>query len=557
MTSTHLPVERRTLLAASAVGAAGVALGTHATTTAHAASPYFRHGVASGDPRPRKVILWTRVTPTEAATPGSGKGPGVTVIWQVAKDAAFRDIVSRGTFRTGPARDHTVKLDATGLTPATDYFFRFLYNGAASPTGRTRTAPAPNADNSLLRFGVVSCSNIPAGYFSAYRHLAARNDLDAVLHLGDYLYEYGNDEYGKVREHQPAHEMVSLADYRQRHAQYKSDPDLQKLHLKFPFIVTWDDHEVTNDQWKAGAENHQPDTEGDYFERRARAHQAYDEWMPVRMGKKTDLGDGTRLFRRLKFGKLAELSMLDLRTYRWKQVEATFPVPETDAEVSNPKRTITGNRQMEWLKESLHNDRAVWKLVGNPVMIAPVVFPPLPNEIGKPLNDMTGLLPEDGFPYNVDQWDGYTADRRELFDHIRDHGVSNTVFLTGDIHSAWACDLPANAGTYHPRTGESVGTEFVCTSVTSDNLDEITGSPPRTTSLVVEEGIQRTNRHVRYLNFDDHGFSVLQVTRRHVQMDYYAISDRTKKNASAHLQASWRTMTNSQKVRPVEKGIDG
>ena len=558
MNPTQLPVDRRTLLAASAAGAAGVTLGAAAVSEASAATRLFRHGVASGDPRPRSVILWTRVTPTEDATPGSGLGPRVRVAWQVAKDAAFRDIVSRGTFGTGPARDHTVKLDATGLRPATRYFYRFLLDGVASPVGRTKTAPAPNADVQSLRFGVVSCSNIPGGWFSAYRHLAARNDLDAVLHLGDYLYEYGNDEYGSVRDHQPPHEMESLADYRQRHAQYKQDPDLQALHLKNPFIVTWDDHEVTNDQWKSGAENHQPETEGDYFERRARAHKAYDEWMPVRMGRKTDLGDGTRLFRRLKFGKLAELSMLDLRTYRSKQVElAQTPVPSPDPEIDDPDRTITGNRQMEWLKESLRDDRAVWKLVGNPVMIAPVRFPNLPQFDIAAVNDVTGLYPE-GFPYNVDQWDGYTADRKELFSHLRNHGVNNTVFLTGDIHSAWACDLPVDAAIYEPRTGvgESVGTEFVCTSVTSDNLNEITGTPPRTTSLVVEQGIQEFNRHVRYLNFDDHGFSVLEVTRRYVQMDYFAISDRTDKNATASRLASWRTMTNSQKVRPVQNGID-
>ncbi len=558
MTSTRLPIDRRTLLAASAVGAAGVSLGPGLVGGAEAASSVFRHGVASGDPRPHSVILWTRVTPTEAATPGSGAGPAVDVRWQVAKDAAFRKIVSRGTFRTGPDRDHTVKLDATGLQPATDYYYRFLLGRSSSPVGRTRTAPAKDADNGRLRFGVVSCSNMPAGYFSAYRHLAARDDLDAVLHLGDYLYEYGVGEYGDLegRDPQPPHEMVTLADYRQRHAQYKGDPDLMALHQKYAFVVTWDDHEVTNDQYRNGAENHQPDTEGDYFERRARAHQAYDEWMPVRMGSATDVGDGTRLFRRLQFGQLVELSMLDLRTYRSKQVElAQTPVPSPDPEISDPDRTITGMRQMEWLKESLDNSRAVWKLVGNPVMIAPVVFPPLPNELTKNLNDVVKLIPEDGFPYNVDQWDGYTADRHELFQHIRDHGVTNAVFLTGDIHSAWACDLPVDPGTY-PVDRESVGTEFVCTSVTSDNLNDITMTAPARSSIPVEQGIQAVNRHVKYLNFDDHGFSVLEVTRRYAQMDYFVISERTDPQATADRTASWRTMTNSQSVKPVEKGID-
>ncbi len=552
-------MDRRTLLAAGTVGA--VAITAVDVTAARAAARYFRHGVASGDPRPTSVILWTRVTPTDEATPGSGKGKQVTVRWEVAKDAAFRDVVSKGSFPTGPSRDHTVKVDATGLRPATRYFFRFLYGGVASRTGRTLTAPAENADNGRLRFGVVSCANLQAGWFSPYRHLADRDDLDAVLHLGDYIYEYGPGEYGygmsneDIRKHQPAHEIVSLADYRQRHAQYKEDVDLQRLHAKVPFIATWDDHEVTNDQWKDGAENHQPETEGDYHERRAQAHRAYDEWMPVRMGGTTAIGDGDQLFRRLRFGKLAELSMLDLRTYRSQQVQgAVTPVPSPDPEISDPDRTITGGRQMDWLKESLRNGRALWKLVGNPVMIAPVVFPPLPTEVLANVQDVAGLYPEDGLPYNVDQWDGYTADRHELFEHLRDHGVQNAVFLTGDIHSAWACDLPVDAGTY--PASETVGTEFVCTSVTSNNLKDITGSPARTTSLAVEAGITTVNRHIKYLNFDDHGYSVVDITRDRMQMDYFIISDRAQKRATATRTASWATRVNSQKVHTVQKGID-
>ncbi|MGH3371684.1 MAG: alkaline phosphatase D family protein, partial [Nocardioidaceae bacterium] len=459
-------------------------------------------------------------------------------------------------FTTGPGRDHTVKLEATGLQPGTTYFYRFLYDGVASRVGRTRTAPAPLASPRNLRFGVVSCANLPGGYFSAYRHLARRDDLDAVLHLGDYLYEYGPGSYGEVRSPEPPREMVSLADYRRRHAQYKQDQDLQLLHAKNPFIVTWDDHEVTNDQWSDGAENHQPETEGDYLARRHRAHRAYDEWMPVRMGAEVALGDGTRLFRRLRFGTLAELSMLDLRTYRSQQSQQlVFPAPSVDGSVSDPDRTITGSGQMRWLKESLREDRAQWKLVGNPVMIAPVVFPPLPRDVTRRINDVTGLLPEDGVPYNVDQWDGYTADRHEVLGHLADHGVQNTVFLTGDIHSGWACDLPLDAGTYPTESGRSVATEFVCTSITSDNLDDITGSPRRTSSLAVEAAIQANNRHVKYLNFDDHGFSVLDVTAARTQMDYFVISDRTDPDATASWTASWATDADTQQVRPADAPV--
>ncbi|MGH3348233.1 MAG: alkaline phosphatase D family protein, partial [Nocardioides sp.] len=365
---TPQPLPRRTVLATAGVSA----LALPALRADAAGTRTFRHGVASGDPLPDAVLIWTRVTPTVAATPGSGQGPTVTVRWQVATDPDFRRVVREGSFTTGPSRDHTVKVDVTGLRPATWYHYRFSYAGARSRTGRTRTAPGRWATPRSLRFGVVSCANLQAGWFSAYRHLARRDDLHAVLHLGDYLYEYGPGEYGygasnvDVRPHDPPHEMVSLADYRRRHAQYKRDPDLQDLHAKYPWIVTWDDHEVTNDQWRDGAENHQ-EAEGSYPRRRARAHRAYDEWMPVRLSGTADLRDGTRLFRRLRFGRLAEISMLDLRSYRDQQVvQPAPPAPWPDGEVSDPGRTILGTRQLRWLRRSLRAGRSQWKIIGNP-----------------------------------------------------------------------------------------------------------------------------------------------------------------------------------------------
>jgi alkaline phosphatase D len=540
------PLTRRSFLRASAgAGAGALVLGTRIATSS-ASSPYFLHGVASGDPLPTSVVLWTRVTPTPDSLPGSGAGPVVTVRWQVATDPAFKKIVRKGAFTTGPERDHTVKVDVGGLAAGTSYWYRFLLDGVASAAGRTKTAPAPTALVQRLRFAVVSCANWQAGYFSPYRHLAARGDIDAVLHLGDYLYEYGVGGYGygmnneTIRPHEPAHEMITLADYRQRHAQYKTDPDLQALHAAVPWIVTWDDHETTNDRWSGGAENHQPD-EGSWADRTAAALRAYDEWMPLRISGTAALSDGGRIFRRFRFGRLAELSMLDLRSYRSQQVGTDYGA------IDSADRTITGADQLSWLQSGLSGTDAQWKLVGNPVMITPVVFPPLPELVGQALADLTGLLPPDGVPYNVDQWDGYTHDRHELFGYLADHGVTDTVFLTGDIHSAWACDLPLDAGSY--PLSRTVGTELVGTSVTSNNLDDLIGAPPRTTSLLVESAIKLNNRHVQYLDFDSHGYSVLDVTPARTQMDYYVISDRRDPAATSSWSAGFAVPAGTQRVR--------
>ncbi|WP_139981471.1 alkaline phosphatase D family protein [Nocardioides litoris] len=545
-------VRRRTVLA---TGSAGAALTTLATTVdatpadaAGAGARFFRHGVASGDPMPDRVVLWTRVTPTAAATPGSGTGPAARVRWEVSTRKDFRRVVRRGQVVTGAHRDHTVKLDVTGLKPATWYYYRFTYRGARSRVGRTRTAPAAKARPTNLRFGVVSCTNWQAGYFAAYRGLAARNDLHAVLHLGDYLYEYAPGEYGygqsdrDIRRHDPAREMVSLEDHRRRHAQYKTDPDLQALHAKYPWVITWDDHEVTNDQWRGGAENHQA-AEGDYLRRRARAHRAYDEWMPVRMDGTARLGDGDRLFRRLTFGRLAEISMLDLRTYRTRQPSG----PTAAREINDPAATITGDAQMRWLKQSLSRPAPFWKVIGNPVMISPVTFAQLPSAIVGAVNEVTGLLPADGVPYNVDQWDGYTADRAEVLRHIKDHHVQNALFVTGDIHSGWAAEVPYDAGNY--PLGGTGAVEFVCTSVTSNNLKDITGTPAHTTSTAVEQTILANNRHIKYLNFDDHGYSVLDLNAKRAQMDWFVIGDRADRGTSIRWSRSFVTLASTNLVK--------
>jgi alkaline phosphatase D len=513
---------------------------------------YFAHGVASGDPLPTAVVLWTRVTPTPASKPGSGVGPNAVVRWQVSTNARFTSVVRSGQLTTSPARDHTVKVDVTGLKPTQTYYYRFAYGSSYSPVGRTRTAPATTSSPANLRFGVVSCANLQAGWFSAYRHLADREDLHAVLFLGDYIYEYGPGEYGygqndvDIRTHEPAHEVLTLNDYRQRHAQYKRDTDLQRLHAKYAFINTWDDHETADDTWKGGAVNHTEATEGSWTARRAASLKAYDEWQPVRLSGTAAIGDGVRIYRRLTFGDLAEISLLDLRSYRDQQLSS-----QVDPASADPDRTITGRAQMDFLKESLTRQASQWKLVANPVMISPVTFAGVPADLVKPVNDTANLLPPDGVPYNVDQWDGYTDDRREVFEHLRDNGVTDTVFVTGDIHSGWVCDLPADKATYL-GTRNTVGVEFVGTSVTSNNLKDITGTPARTTSIAVEEVLKANNPHIKYIDFDDHGFSILDITAKRAQMDWFIIGDRADKATGLKWSTSWATTAGTQTVRQVD-----
>ncbi|MDV6013749.1 alkaline phosphatase [Haloechinothrix sp. LS1_15] len=498
----------------------------------------FRHGVASGDPLPEAVVLWTRVTPTEDAYPGSGAGPRVAVHWQVATDAEFDHVVARGTVTTGGDRDHTVKVDVTGLAPGTWYYYRFRHAGETSPVGRTRTAPAAHVVPERLRMGVVSCSNWEAGLFAGYGRLADRGDVDVVVCLGDYLYEYETGYYNAagstVRPHRPEHELLDLADYRMRHAQHKTDPDLQRLHASCPWVMVWDDHEFANDWWHSGAENHDPETEGSWDSRHARALQAYREWTPVRFGQ------ADRIHRRLRFGTLAELTMLDLRSYRDEPITTNY------ADAHDPERGMTGPEQMRWLQDGLAGSEAQWKLIGNSVMFSPFLMPPFPDLIGKPLAELTGLVSADGgIIVHGDQWDGYQHDRNVLISFLADHGITDTVFLSGDIHTSWANEVPVDAGAY-PLTPR-VATELVCPSVTSDNLDDILGVPPRTTSVAAEKAVRLTNRHVRWVELDSHGYTVLDVRPDRVKADWYFV-DRLDRDSEASFATSVEIPAGSNRI---------
>ncbi|MFF5272402.1 alkaline phosphatase D family protein [Streptomyces sp. NPDC000133] len=552
MTSRHLSSSlsapsRRTLVKAAAATAVVAPVLGAATSARAADGPAFLHGVASGDPLPDGILLWTRVTPTPDAVPGSGRGADTAVRWEVAEDKEFARIVAQGSTVARAASDHTVKADVRGLAPATTYWFRFSAgDGGAvrSAAGRTRTAPALGAATPGVRFGVVSCANWESGYFSPYRHLAARADLDAVLHLGDYIYEYASGSYPEakyvVRPHEPRNEILTLADYRTRHGHYKTDADLQTLHATHPVIAIWDDHEFANDAWSGGAENHTPGTEGAWADRAAGAKQAYFEWMPVRTST-----EGT-VYRRLRFGNLADLHLLDLRTFRSQQ--ATIG----NGSVDDPDRTITGRAQLDWLKSGLAGSDATWKLVGTSVMISPVAFGSVPAHLLEPLAGLLGL-PKEGLAVNVDQWDGYTDDRKELITHLRDRSITNTVFLTGDIHMAWANDVPVKAATY--PLSASAATEFVVTSVTSDNLDDILHVAPQTVSVLAAAAVKAANRHVKWVDMDSHGYGVLDVTAERSQMDYYVVSDKTKQDATAAWTRSYRTLSGTQKVERADRPV--
>jgi alkaline phosphatase D len=452
----------------------------------------FRHGVASGDPLSDRVILWTRVTAPANAVP--------EVSWTVARDAAFRRIVARGTTPTAASRDFTIKIDASGLEPATTYFYRFHALGERSPTGRTRTLPVSNAQR--VRLALASCSNYPYGYFNAYRNIAARADLDAVLHLGDYLYESATGQYGDGtslgRVPNPDREMIAFEDYRLRHAQYKSDPDLQEVHRQHPFIVVWDDHEFTNNAWQDGAENHNPDRgEGEWAPRRAAAIRAFFEWMPIREDRATRQ---PRIYRSFAFGDLADLVMLDTRLVgRDEQAVKRDSI----AVIDDPVRSLLGRAQEQWLFSELtasSRSNVTWQLLGQQVMFA------------------AGSLPG-AEAVSTDTWEGYRPARQRVLDAITGLKLPNVVVLTGDVHSSWAYDIALNPWDgYDAATGRgAIAVEFVTPAISSPSGFANDRGPERIATLL------RTRPHLRYIEGLHRGYVVLDVTRQRAQADWYVV----------------------------------
>ena len=367
----------------------------------------FYHGVASGDPTPNAVIIWTRVTPE---TPGIVNGT-----WRVALDTNFTSVVQSGTFSADSTQDYCVKIDVSGLQPNTWYFYEFTALGRNSLTGRTKTAPVGGINQ--LRFAFVFCSNYPNGYFNSYDRIKERNDIDAVLHLGDYIYEYGTGVGSPRTDQLPNYEILKLADYRQRYSTYRLDPSLRKAHQQYPFITVWDDHETANNSYTNGSDNHTPGTEGPWNLRKSAGQEANDEWLPKRL---QETGNTNKIWRKISYGNLADIFMLDTRLY-------DRSLQGGNANDSN--RHIIGNEQMQWLKTELINSTAKWKILGQQVMM--------------------GNLTPFGITVNNDQWDGYNAERKKLYDIILNNNIKNVIVLTGDIHTAWAMDLPYNTATYN------------------------------------------------------------------------------------------------------------
>ena len=456
----------------------------------------FEHGVASGDPLANQVILWTRVT-------AQGQGD-VWVGWEIATDESFTDKVGEGSGTTSAAVDYTVKVDVEGLQPATVYYYRFFTVNSTSPTGRTRTLP--QGEVAAAAFAVVSCANYPAGFFNVYREVAMQ-EIDAVLHLGDYLYEYGADgyaseraeEFGRVVE--PAHEIISLDDYRTRYAQYRRDVDLQAAHAAHPFIIVWDDHELANNTWREGSDNHDPATEGSFEARRLASLQAWHEWQPVRPPTTVD----DIIYRRFQYGDLLDLLMLDTRRigrdrqYSYSEFASggTIDVEAARAAFGDSNRTMLGSEQLNWLRGQLTQSSARWQVLGQQVLMAryhlpapimaaldPDISPENPQlaagtaavlaavaAIGKAPEDRTPAeqaLLDSAIPYNLDAWDGYEFERDQLLAFAQQLG-SRLVVLAGDTHNAWTSQLTTTDGAI-------AGVEFGGTSVSSPGLDTVLGA---------------------------------------------------------------------------------
>jgi len=558
----------------------------------------FYHGVASGDPLQNKVIIWTRVTPDE-------DGP-LQVSWRIATDPEMTNVVNSGVVSTDISKDYTVKVDANGLQPATTYYYDFSAMGSNSLVGRTRTAPQGSIDQ--LRFAVVSCANYQDGYFNAYERISERNDIDALIHLGDYIYEYESGGYGHSDEvgrgHLPENEIVSLMDYRIRYSYYRLDPQLRKAHQQIPFITIWDDHEFANNAWMDGAENHQSG-EGDWNVRKSNAYQAYFEWMPIR----NPISDPNRIYRKINYGNLMDLILLDTRVEGREEqedsligkrkgslnsrsdyesyVETVMPdaVKEnlTEEEYGFLIKTITDWAENDVpvsklseleTQEDFKRARALveksyqaakeessstTKEQADRQLLSETQFSWLENNLKnsnakwKVVANQVLLMPLKGLGL-TDTWDGYEGSRERLLNFIKNKNVDNVVMLTGDIHMTFAGDLPTSFWSYTWNKSNSAAVEFVAPSVTSGNLDELIGISDGFLTWLL--GL--FNPHIKNADLNSHGYFVLTVNNQKAQADWYYVDGVDRITSGQKNGESWYVNNGETRLReaggPITSG---
>ncbi|WP_052737651.1 alkaline phosphatase [Bacillus sp. SA1-12] len=450
----------------------------------------FTLGIASGDPLPDGVVLWTRLAPDPLAEDGSGgmEKRYVSVQWEVAEDEKFKKIVRRGTEVAAPELGHSVHAEVYGLKSGREYYYRFIAGNEISPVGRTKTAPDYDDHVKSLSFAIASCQSWAGGRYAAYNNMV-KEDLDFVLHLGDYTYE--------------SRDMETLVDFRNNHAKYKTSPDLQAAHAKFPFIVTFDDHEIENN-W--ANDTSQPDNEESNERERflkllAAAFQVYYEHLPLRRRSKPQ-GSDMLLYRKFTFGDLAEFSVMDTRQYRDDQVGEGFPGGPVSPEASDPSRTMMGSEQGQWVIKNLLRSRAKWNVLAQQTMMAQYDYD-------------TG----EGLSVNHDQWDGYTADRDRLLTFIKERRPSNPIVLSGDWHSSFVNDVKKD---FNNPISETLTTEFVGTSISSGCgwKDAV-------------EAALSVNPHVKFFNGDYRGYVVCNVTHKSWQSDFRVVTSASDPNADA------------------------
>lgn len=447
----------------------------------------FYYGVASGDPTQDQVIIWTKAVPSHHKA--------VNVVWTVSDRPDMSNSLYDGQVLTDSLSNYTVKVDVTDLDAGKTYYYQFEAEGVKSPVGRTKTFPRD--DIAELKIAAVSCSNYEWGYFNAYEHLADE-DLDVVLHLGDYIYEYGPGTYGDTtigRFNYPPHEILTLPDYRHRYGQYRADSDLQKVHQQHPFITIWDDHEITNNAYTAGAQNHQDD-EGDYTTRREIARQVYYEWMPIRDN------EAMEHYRAFEIGDMASLIMLDER------LEGRTEPAAAVEDISDDQKML-GAKQLSWFKRQLQDESTQWKIIGNQVIFSDM--------------DLSNVY---GMKVNLDAWDGYPSEKEEIIDYLREQEIANTVFLTGDTHCSWAFDIEDDSG-------EPVGVEIGATSISSANIDSYT---TQDSAKMAERLIHQDNPHLRYSNIRDHGYVIITLSADSGKADYYYVDDLRSDQANKRLE---------------------